>query len=158
MIVLPEGRLDPLLRHGLDVLVDLSRLLPAPPASGAMRLAIADQGGEGPAALQEPIAASEGRVVITRGTLRAIGELVTAGAERETTERDRLGRIPTGANALVAAGLEGTPVISTFASRFRQVVAANAGARPFRAVAPWPEGKRWGAAFTHDLDVVALWP
>jgi hypothetical protein len=27
-----------------------------------------------------------------------------------------------------------------------------------RLVEPWPDGRRWAASFTHDLDVVALWP
>jgi hypothetical protein len=27
-----------------------------------------------------------------------------------------------------------------------------------RLAEPWPEGRRWAAVFTHDLDVVALWP
>jgi hypothetical protein len=40
----------------------------------------------------------------------------------------------------------------------RLAVARAAGARPFRTVAPWPDSKRWAAALSHDLDVVALWP
>jgi hypothetical protein len=37
-------------------------------------------------------------------------------------------------------------------------VISAADTRPVRFVAPWPHGRRWAAAFTHDLDIVALWP
>jgi hypothetical protein len=33
-----------------------------------------------------------------------------------------------------------------------------AGRRPVRSLAPWPEGHRWAALVTHDLDVVEWWP
>src|SRR5436309_34055 len=32
------------------------------------------------------------------------------------------------------------------------------GGRAFRALAAWPDRRRWAAAFTHDLDVVSWWP
>ena len=93
-----------------------------------------------------------------RALLTTVGEIVSAKAEQGSTARDRLGRVPSSANALVVQGLEGTPVISILAARLREAVAGYAGARPYRALAPWPEGKRWAASLTHDLDVVALWP
>ena len=34
---------------------------------------------------------------------------------------------------------------------------AVAGRRPVRSLAPWPEGHRWAALLTHDLDVVDWW-
>jgi len=40
----------------------------------------------------------------------------------------------------------------------RAAAAAAAGRRTFRTFTPWPNGKRWAAAFTHDIDVVAMWP
>ena len=59
---------------------------------------------------------------------------------------------------LVAAGLERDPVVSRAAQGLRDAVLGAAGRRIVRLVAPWPDGRRWAAAFTHDLDVVAWWP
>ena len=39
----------------------------------------------------------------------------------------------------------------------RRAVLAVAGRRPVRSLAPWPEGHRWAALVTHDLDVVEWW-
>ncbi|MEO6066477.1 MAG: hypothetical protein ABIQ41_00680, partial [Gemmatimonadales bacterium] len=158
MIVLPEQGLTPTERHGLDVLVDLSRLLPAPPGMGAVRLEIVEGGPVGVAALSAEPVAADGRLLLPRRVLAAIGEIVSAAAEQLTPERDRLGRVPTSANLLIGAGAADTPVVSRLAMQIRQAVARVAGDRPYRALAPWPHGKRWAAALTHDLDVVALWP
>jgi hypothetical protein len=54
--------------------------------------------------------------------------------------------------------MERHPVVSEAAVRLREAAIAAAGRRMVRLAAPWPDGKRWAAAFTHDLDVVALWP
>ena len=158
MIVLPEQGLTPLERHGLDVLVDLSCLLPAPAALGAMPLAVVEGGPTGLAALREDPTVAEGALRIPRNTLRAIGDLVTAAAEQGTTQRDRLGRVPSSVNEMVASGISDQPLISRWALQARRAVARSAGARPFRTIAPWPHSKRWAAALSHDLDVVALWP
>ncbi|MEP6744644.1 MAG: hypothetical protein ABJB33_04045 [Gemmatimonadota bacterium] len=158
MIVLPEQGLTPTERHGLDVLVDLSRLLPAPPGMGAVRLEIVEGGPVGVAALSAEPVAADGRLLLPRRVLAAIGEIVSAAAEQLTPERDRLGRVPTSANLLIGAGAADTPVVSRLAMHMRQAIARVAGDRPYRALAPWPHGKRWAAALTHDLDVVALWP
>jgi hypothetical protein len=40
----------------------------------------------------------------------------------------------------------------------RTAVVGAAGRRPLRLAAPWPDGRRWAVAITHDLDVVAWWP
>ncbi|MGH7625594.1 MAG: hypothetical protein ACREOJ_09775, partial [Gemmatimonadaceae bacterium] len=72
--------------------------------------------------------------------------------------RDRFGRVPAAENVLVSEELERDPVVSRAALALRQAVVAAAASRPVRLVAPWPDGRRWAAAFTHDLDVVSLWP
>ena len=50
------------------------------------------------------------------------------------------------------------PVVGRDASPLRTATVRAAGPRPVRCLAPWPERRRWAAAFTHDLDVVAGWP
>jgi peptidoglycan/xylan/chitin deacetylase (PgdA/CDA1 family) len=59
---------------------------------------------------------------------------------------------------LVRAGRERVPVVQRYAAGLRAAVQAVAGRRPVRLLAPWPDGRRWAAAITHDLDVVAGWP
>jgi hypothetical protein len=55
-------------------------------------------------------------------------------------------------------GLEREPVIQRAALALQTAARQAAGRRPFRTVAAWPDGRRWAAAFTHDLDVVSWWP
>jgi hypothetical protein len=50
------------------------------------------------------------------------------------------------------------PTVAIAAARLREAVVDSAGRRPIALLTPWPEGKRWAAAITHDLDVVDLWP
>jgi hypothetical protein len=66
--------------------------------------------------------------------------------------------VPASENPLVAAGQFRTPVVSRLALALRRATVAAAGRRAVRLVAPWPGGRRWAAAFTHDLDVVTGWP
>src|SRR3989442_15945965 len=61
-------------------------------------------------------------------------------------------------NELVRAGRVREPVLSLAARRLRTATVAAAGRRPLRLLTPWPEGHRWAAALTHDLDVVEWWP
>ena len=100
----------------------------------------------------------DGVVRVARASLQLAWDLVTAEAEVRSTVRDRFGRVPAAANALVAAGLEREPVVSQAAAALRQAALRAAGRRPLRVAAPWPEGRRWAVALTHDLDIVALWP
>jgi hypothetical protein len=58
----------------------------------------------------------------------------------------------------VQQNLVAQPVVANAAARLREAVVASAGRRPIAFLSPWPEGKRWAAAITHDLDVVDLWP
>src|ERR1044071_5065608 len=106
----PETALAPAERYGLDLLVDLSRVLPAEDA-GAMvtELCVMDEPGrfdtlERCVAGGWGISEGNGVVRVPRGALRLVADLAGAGAEQRATARDRHGRVPSGENALVAAG------------------------------------------------------
>jgi hypothetical protein len=100
----------------------------------------------------------DGEVRISKAALRGIAEVAGAASEQRSSARDRHGRVPSAENPLVAAGQSRRPVVSLLAMEFRRAVLAVAGRRPVRSLAPWPEGHRWAAAVTHDLDVVDWWP
>ncbi len=159
-------------RYALEVLVDLARIVPleegvdgAREEWGVVRLAVVDD-GKVARGISDWVAAGwgiepadgGGEIRIPRGALRAIAAVAGAGLEQRATGVDRYGRVPSAANPLVAAGLEREPVISQAAERLRAVLISCAGRRPLRVVAPWPQGRSWAAAFTHDLDVVSWWP
>ena len=142
-------------RFALDVLVDLSRLVPVNnPELDAVRVLV---GGGQPASSQE-FDRSDGVVWISRSMLRWIVDVAGAGAEQRSIAVDRLGRVPTSQNPLASENAERDPVVSRTAVAFRQAALASAGSRPMRLVMPWPNGHRWAAAFTHDLDIVSWWP
>jgi len=156
--------LNPLERFGLDVLVDLSRCaIVEDPAADVVRVAIADH-DPGVADLRTCIAhdwyidQGDGVVRVPRAILRRIAELATGAAERRSTARDRFGRVPSTENELVQQSIAAQPTVAIAAARLREAVVAGAGRRPIALLTPWPEGKRWAAAITHDLDVVDLWP
>src|SRR5207245_3777573 len=89
---------------------------------------------------------------------RVIAEVAAAPAEQRCAEGDRQDRVPSRENLLVRNACETDPVISRAAVRLRAAVIASADRRPVALPAPWPAGRRWAAAFTPDLDVVAHWP
>ncbi len=161
MIKLPESGVSATERFALDVLVDLARLLPAAPALDVVRLALSEQA---PRDLRDWIAAgwgidvADGVVRLPRAVLRAVVDVAGAAGEQRATERDRYSRVPSSANPLVREGLERQPVIQSAAIALQHAARNAAGPRPFRTVTPWPNGHRWAAAFTHDLDVVSWWP
>ncbi len=90
--------------------------------------------------------------------LQAVIDVAGAAAEQRATERDRYSRVPSSANPLVREELEREPVIQRAALALQAATRKAAGRRAFRTVAAWPDGRRWAAAFTHDLDVVSWWP
>lgn len=156
-------------RFGLELLVDLARLVPMEdPAADVVQLEITDRVGRTDRASDlHSLAAGrwgmepgDGVVRIARAALSVVTEVAGAAAEQRSIARDRHERVPSGENALVAAGerLERAPVVSRAARSLREAVLHSAGRRAVRLVEPWPEGRRWAAVFTHDLDVVALWP
>jgi hypothetical protein len=150
-------------RH-LGLLTELARLIPvADQAADVVRIELTDR----PESFSTPgawraaewgIESGDGVVRVARAGLRCAGDLVAATAELATTARDRFDRVPAAANALVSAGLEREPVVSQAASALRRAAVRAAGRRPMKVAAPWPEGRRWAVALTHDLDIVALWP
>jgi hypothetical protein len=161
--LVPSESLSPSDRYAVEVLVDLSRVVPA--EGDAMDVArvriVADSSSAGDAELADGdigIRAGDGEVVVPTSALRLVTDVAGAGVEQRSDARDRFGRVPSGANPLVARRLERRAVLSRAARRFREAAVAAAGRRPFLAAAPWPEGRRWAAAFTHDLDAVAAWP
>jgi hypothetical protein len=169
----PALALSPAEEYGLGVLVDLSRLvvLDDAGASPASRSAVVTLGtgpvampGDGApsvqavASLAEVIAVTDGAVTVPRPLLRAVADVAGAAIEQASPARDRYGRTPSAANPLVAAGVEREPVVSIASARLREAVIQAAGSRPVRVLSPWPDGHRWCAALTHDVDVVASWP
>ncbi len=151
-------------RYGLDLLIDLARLVPVADALvDVVRIEAVEQDG-GMADLRTCLARrwdlgrEDGVVRVPRATLRMMTELAGGAAEHRVTRRDRHGRVPSADNPLVRQGLEQAPVVSQAGTALRDAVVASAGRRIVRLVAPWPGGARWAAAFTHDLDVVAVWP
>ena len=164
MIKLPDASsTSPAERFALDLLVDLARLLPA--ASGGaldvVRLELTNQPARdlrGWMAAGWGLEIGDGVVRLPHAVLQTVLEVAGAAAEQRAPERDRYNRVPSSVNPLVKEGLEREPVIQRTARALRNAARKAAGRRAFRTVAPWPDGRRWAAAFTHDLDVVSWWP
>jgi hypothetical protein len=151
-------------RYGLEVLVDLSRLLPVEDPTAPVTDVLVVEEPRDLGALGSVVSAGwgittgDGVVRIPRVALRAVADIAGAGVEQRTLARDRHGRVPSGENPLVTAGLERVPVVSRAGSLLREAVIASAGRRPVRLLPPWPEGRRWAVTITHDLDAVEWWP
>jgi len=154
----PPQTLAPETQFALALLVDHARLLPAsggeaigidvlPAAREADRLDPATQ-----------LVTREGLVRVDEGALRLITRVAGVADEQRSNRADRFGRVPPEDNYLVARRMERDPIVSRFAVALRSAVIAAAGRHRVVLVAPWPEGRRWAMAMTHDLDVVALWP
>src|SRR5687767_9272628 len=163
LVDVPDDRLGPAEKFGLDVILDLSRLLVAERAEcDLVRLTVSHRGSAGSAAAdlssRAALELADGEVRVTGAALRAIAEIAGGAIEQRSTASDRHGRVPASDNPLVAAGQSRRPVVSLLANDLRQAVLAVAGRRPVRSLAPWPEGHRWAAVVTHDLDVVDWWP
>jgi hypothetical protein len=148
----------------VTLLAELARLVPvADPSANVVSIEVTDRPASFPGirewrAAGWGIEAGDGVVRIARGSLACVSDLLAATAEARTSVRDRFGRVPAEANALAAVGLEREPVVSQAAVALRGAVVKAAGRRPVRLAVPWPDGRRWAVALTHDLDVVALWP
>ena len=162
LIDVARERLLPSERFGLEVLVDLSRLLVAEQADcDVVRLTVVERDTPGgPVAALAPETALErasGEVRLTTAALRAVTEVAGAAAEQRSTAADPHGRVPAADNPLVAADRIRQPVVSLLARELHRTVVAVAGRRPVRLLAPWPGGHRWAAVLSHDLDVVEWW-
>lgn len=149
-------------RYGLDVLIDLSRLLIVlDPQADVVRLSVVD----GPSrqldqAIREAARfdGAPGLVRLPRAVLGDVTDLAGAAIEQAVTATDRHDRVPSAENPLARNGRERDPVVQRWAMALRAAVVANAGGRSVRLLAPWPDGRRWAVSITHDLDVVNGWP
>lgn len=137
-------------RWAYETLVDLARLLPAMPGRQTLRARLVEEG--------HTFDGTQGEVRVHRGLLRQVIALAGAGIEQRSTRRDHHGRVPALENPLVQGDATRTVPVQALAQRFRQAAIAAAGGKPLFTIAPWPDRKRWAAAITHDLDVVAGWP
>lgn len=154
--------LAPRQRYGFEALVDLSRLLVVvDPTADVVRLEVVDDPARSlDDLLRQGIQfeTGDGVVAIGRAALEGVTALAGAGVEQESVAADRHGRVPSSVNPLVRAGREREAIVQRWAEKLRSAVWAAAGRRPVRCLAPWPEGRRWAAAITHDLDIVSGWP
>lgn len=152
-------RLSPQQRLGLTVLVDASGLLPTAESDGVISLELGDTG---PVALESVprFPGARGVIQISPQVLEQTGALAAAIEEQASAAEDRHGRVPSTINPMVRAGRHQVPWINAAGHALRTAVLqrALADGRAVRTIAPWPAGHRWAAAFTHDLDVVRLWP
>jgi len=165
MIRLPgTGSLSAPDRRALTLLTDLARLIPVADSSAdVVTLTLTDDPPryDGLAAWKAAgwgIAMGDGVVRLARAALQIVAEVAEATRESRAPTRDRFGRVPSGENALVAAGLEREPLVSLAAAALRSAALGAAGRRLVRLAPPWPDGRRWAVAITHDLDVVSWWP
>ena len=154
--------LSPYERYGLETLVDLSRLLVvADPAADVVELRVADTPSISFDQLLSrglTLERGDGIVTIARATLSHITGLAGAALEQQSTVTDRHGRVPSAVNALVTRRMERDVPVLRWAEGLASTVGEAAGRRPFRLLSPWPLGRHWVAAMTHDLDVVTGWP
>ncbi|HEY2376210.1 MAG TPA: hypothetical protein VGH98_09585 [Gemmatimonadaceae bacterium] len=155
----PRGSAE---RFGLELLLDLSRVLRFAGNGDIVRLRLVD--GEEAVTLAACLARGwwiergDGQVTVPRSVLRLVTSIAGAAREQHATIYDRFGRVRAEDNDLVTSGHERSPVLSLAAVELRRAVVAVAGRRPLRLLAPWPNGKRWAVVLSHDLDVVAHWP
>jgi hypothetical protein len=162
LVDVARDRLRPAERFGLDLLVDLSRLLVAERADcDLVRLTVVDRESAGSVAadlsFQAALERGDGEVRVTTAALRGVAAVAGGAVEQRSTATDRHGRVPASENPLVGSGQSRKPVVSLLGVELRRAALAVAGRRPVRSVAPWPDGHRWAAAVTHDLDVVEWW-
>ena len=133
MIKLPEARgLSSAEQFALDLLVDLSRLVPASPLLEVTRLEVSNGQNSrdlrGWEAAGWGIEVADGVVRVPRAILRAAVDVAGAAVEQRATDRDRYRRVPSSANPLVREGLERSPVIQE-AGLALQVAARKAAGR-----------------------------
>lgn len=150
-------------RFALDLLLDLSRVLRVDSDADVVRLRIVEAEGcdDNLAALGARgwgITIGSGELLVERALLVLVHRIAGAVDEQYTSERDRHGRVPPAANLLAHQTLERDPVVSRIGQAIADAVLSACGRRRTLFIAPWPEGHRWAAALTHDLDVVEWWP
>ncbi len=168
MIALPDSTpLEARERHTLACLVDASGLLIAEGAARAQAVRLVLTPGELSGAAAEALLRAQapvqllcrdGELHLPRTVLTLAADILTRRHDGASAPRDIHGRPVSTANTLVRAEVERWPVLSLLARGIHDATVAAAGARPCFTIAPWPDGKRWAAALSHDLDVASLWP
>ena len=157
-----DDLLTPGERFALELLVDLSAVLRCEGEGDVVRLRAVGEQRAAPAAdlraRNWSFTASDGEVTVDRTLLRLVLDVAGAEVEQRSTAADRFGRVPAGETAAVRESLDREPVVSQAARALATAVRAAAGTRMVRFVDPWPDGRRWAVALTHDLDVVEWWP
>jgi hypothetical protein len=157
-----DASLTPAERFALEVLVDLSTVLRCGTAGDVVRVVVVGDAHDATCASlrgrEWGIAIGDGLVTVERTLLRFVADVVGAESEQRSTAADDFGRVPARATRPVREGFEREPVVSAVANKLARSARSAAGRRAFRLVDPWPNGKSWAAAFTHDLDVVEWWP
>jgi len=154
------GGLSAAERFGLDTLLDLSGLLRVDdPTAPVVTLQLTTD----PAPLVDlvrgfVVRGTDAALRIPRAMLAHVTAIAGAGAEQASDQADAHGRVPSGANPLVQAGADRLPIVSMWGRAIGQAVRMFAGNRMVRFLSPWPDRRRWAAAFTHDVDVMSGWP
>ncbi len=161
-LIPPAPPLTPAEQFALDTIVDLSRILLADAGEGIV-LHVRSEGGPTPTIAEARgrqwcIEPRDGVVTLQRPLLSLVADIAGATQEQRTDAADRYGRVPPTENALVRTGDERDPVVGRIAAALRSAAIASADRRPLLLLAPWPNGKRWAMAMSHDLDVVSAWP
>lgn len=158
----PNPSLTPAERFALDLLVDLSAVLPYPGSTDVVRVDVNEVAELRTLSQLRSrswgITVGDGVVTIDRGLLAFTIDVAFAAVEQRSTAADRFNRVPSSETPLVNAQAEREPVISIAAKALASAVRAAAGARCFRSIDPWPKGRQWAVALSHDLDVVQWWP
>jgi hypothetical protein len=165
VLALPDDdSLTPAERFSLDLLVDLSALVRSEgPGGGAtIRLAVTDGGvATSLASLRSrgwTISVVDREIRVDRALLAFVAEVAGFTAEQRSSAADRYNRVPSTESPMVQASAEREPVVSAIARALATAARTAAPRGALLTLDPWPEGHRWAAALTHDLDVVQWWP
>jgi len=157
-----NASLPPVERTALELLVDLSAVLRFEGVGDVLRLEVvgepADLSVGQLRARNWTIVVGDGRVTIERSLLRFVANVACGVIEQRSSAADKFGRVPAVETLPVRGGFEREAVVSVAARALAAAVRDGAGRRPARFIDPWPDGRRWAAALTHDLDVVEWWP
>ena len=163
MLALPDdATISPAERFALELLADLSSVLRFDGSADAVRIRVTGASAESNVAdlraRQWGISVGDGVVAVERSLLRVVLTVAGAVTEQRSTSVDRFGRVPASETPPVQGGFEREPIVSLAARTLFAAVRSAAMRRPFRTIDPWPDGRRWAAALSHDLDVVEWWP
>jgi hypothetical protein len=163
VFALPDDTtLTPAERFALELLADLASVLRLDSSPDVVRVVVAGVAGEPSLAELRSrgwgLTVGEGVVTVERALLHFVLSITGAIGEQRTTVADRFDRVPATETAPVKGGFEREPVVSAAARALAAAVRSAAGRRPIRMIDPWPNGRRWAAALSHDLDVVQWWP